>query len=89
MKPFKLHQGHFGILKYSIFRCSSYGPTFGEGHDIYIADHAASNTDSYSILGETYYLLSDAPGFFPNIKLFLTGTVDFRPDEVEVFYETS
>ena len=31
----------------AIYRYSSYGPTFGNGHDIYLADGCKSNSNSY------------------------------------------
>ena len=35
---------------------SSYGPTFGGGHDFRIYSDANNNSDSWSILGHTYEL---------------------------------
>ena len=66
----------------SIYRCPSYGPTFGDGHDIYIADQASSNINSYSFLGKTY-------GYQHNTFFGDPFTYKFQPDEVEVFYETT
>ena len=86
-QPLKLDQT--GRNSYSIYSCSSHGPTLGSGHDIYIANNAASNTDSYLNLGWTY---SPPPGNSYHTsftKSFLAGSYNFRPDEVEVFYETT
>ena len=63
----------------AIYRCSSYGPTFGGGHDIYI-NHDKSYTDfgkhnDYSV-----------PGGVKSKYTVLAGTRYFTPDEVEVFY---
>ena len=33
---------------------SSYGPTFGGGHDIYVVNNARSSGSSYQNLGHTY-----------------------------------
>jgi len=91
-QPLKLHQtGKYSYRRrYSIRNYySSYGPTFGGGHDIYIANNAASNTNSYADLGHTY---SPPPGNSYHstfTKSFLAGSYHFRPDEVEVFYETT
>ena len=74
---------------YSIYSCSSYGPTFGAGHDIYIRNNAASHTNSYANLGYEY---SPPPGNSYGssfTRSFLAGSYHFRPDEVEVFYETT
>ena len=54
-QPLKLDQtGAYIYNRYSIYSCNNSGPRFGGGHDIYIADNAASNTNSYSELGHTY-----------------------------------
>ena len=66
----------------AIYRYSSYGPTFGGGHDIYIANNANSNRDSYTGLGNTY----TAPSGVQDENKILAGTFDFTPDEMEVFY---
>ena len=67
--------------QYAIYRGSSYGPTFG-GHDIYIANNANSNTNSYTDFGSNY----SVPSGVQNRKTILAGTRNFSPDEVEVFY---
>ena len=67
---------------YAIYRYSSYGPTFGGGHDIYIANNANSNTNSYTNFG-TYY---SVPSGVKDKRTILAGTYNFTPDEVEVFY---
>ena len=66
----------------AIYRSSSYGPTFGGGHDIAIRDNANSNTNSYSNFGYSYSL----PSGIKDRKTILAGTFKFTPDEVEVFY---
>jgi len=90
-QPLKLDQRSDlpGVGWYSIYSCSSYGPTFGGGHDIYIADNAASNNNSYSKLGHTYSPPTGDSYTSPLTQSFLAGNFHFRPDEVEVFYETS
>jgi len=91
-QPLKLDQsgGHSSYRSYSIYSCSSYGPTFGGAHDIDIDNNAASNTNSYTNPGYTY---SPLPGNSPGSSFsqsFLTGSsYNFQPDEVEVFYETT
>ena len=66
----------------AIYRSSSYGPTFGVGHDIVIKDNANSNTNSYTNFGDSYSL----PSGIKDRKTILAGTYTFTPDEVEVFY---
>ena len=67
---------------YAIYKYSSYGPTFGNGHDINIKNNANSNTNSYTYFGYDYSL----PSGVQDWKTILAGTYKFTPDEVEVFY---
>jgi len=67
---------------YAIYRSSGYGPTFGYGHDIYIADNANSNTNSYTNFGNSY----SVPSGVQDSTIILAGTYNFTPDEMEVFY---
>ena len=66
----------------AIYHGSSYGPTFGRGHDIRIADDANQNTFSYTYFGHSYSL----PNGVTDPYTILAGTQYFSPDEVEVFY---
>ena len=88
--PVKLPQtGLYGYYGYSIYDCSSYGPTFGGGSDICIADYASSYTSSYTNLGHDY---SPPKGYNYGdtfTMTFLAGTYQFTPDEVETFYKTT
>ena len=68
---------------------SSYGPTFGGGHDIHIHSYASSNSYSYSSLGYTYSPPSGYSYSSTFARTFLAGTNYFTPDEVETFYETN
>ena len=82
--PQKLLQtGRHSSGGHSIYSCSSHGPTFGYGNDIYVASYASSNTKSSTSLGYTY---RSPPG---SSQSFLTGRYNFKPDEVEVFYKTT
>ena len=66
---------------HAICRWPSYGPTFG-GYNIYIADNANSNANSFTSFGSSY----SAPSGVQDKKTILAGTYSFTPDEVEVFY---
>ena len=68
----------------AIYKHSSCGPTFGGVYDIYIANNANSNTNSYSAFGESNYY--SVPSGVQNKYTILAGTRYFTPDEVEVFY---
>ena len=67
---------------FAIYREPDYGPTFGVGHDIYIADNANQNANSYANFGTSYSL----PNGITDSSTILAGTRYFSPDEVEVFY---
>jgi len=68
----------------AIYKSSGYGPTFGWGYDIHIADNAISSGSSYSYLGgnNDYFV----PSGVQDKYTILAGSNQFTPDEVEVFY---
>ncbi len=78
----------FPIIRaeYAIRGVPSYGPTFGCGHDIYIADRSDTQVGSYSNLGNSYqcppgYLRGDG-----NTECFLAGTYNgWLTTEIEVY----
>jgi hypothetical protein len=67
---------------YAIYCSTSYGPSFGGGHDLHISNNAASNTGSYTGFGSYY----QAPSGVSSSYTILAGTRNFSPSEVEVFY---
>ena len=85
LDPFKLHIMH---SEHAIYGNNGYGPTFGGGHDIYIADNAGSNTNSYTNLGNNYVQLAGYKYGDSNTRNLLAGSYNFQPHEVEVFYQT-
>ena len=72
----------------AIYGNSGYGPTFGGGHDIHIANNAGSNTNSYTNLGNSYVQVTGYKYSSSDAGNLLAGTKRFRPHEVEVFYQT-
>ena len=66
----------------AIYMGISYGPTFGGGHDIHIANNAGHNAHSYTNFGHSFL----APSEVKEKVTVLAGTYHFAPDEVEVFY---
>ncbi len=65
-------------------RCSKFGPIFGSGDDICIADNANTTRKNYSRLGHTYK--HPQYGFETNeAKKFLAGSNRFQLDEIEVY----
>ena len=89
--PVKLSQSGKSSSRraHSIYFLSTYGPTFGNGHDIYIENYASSNSNSYSNLGWTYSPPSGYSYHSTFARTFLAGTYKFTPDEVETFYEST
>lgn len=81
LEPFKLRVKTFDN---AIYDNSGYGPTFG-AHDIYIANNANSNKNSYSNLGVSYVVLKGYKYGSSEIKALLAGSYNFKPDEIEVF----
>ena len=77
-----------GSLNYAIHSYSSYGPTFGHGYDLYIADQCNTNTNSYSNLGKIYELPVSYTYGTTETKSLLAGSFRFKVDEYEVFYQS-
>ena len=71
---------------YAIYTNPGYGPTFGGGHDIYIANNANSNKNSYSNFCHTYRAPSGYNYGSSNTQALLAGSYKFTPSEVEVYY---
>jgi len=69
---------------YSAYGGTSYGPTFGGGHDLYLCDNCNSTNSSYSNLGYTYALDGYTYGN-QDIKDFLAGSYNFTVVEIEVY----
>jgi hypothetical protein len=61
----------------AIYCNSSYGPTFGDGHDFYISNGCKSNSDSCDNTGSTY--------FTKNKQYALAGENNFTVNDYEVF----
>jgi hypothetical protein len=64
----------------AIYCHSDYGPTFGGGHDIYVASACATNPNSYTNFGNSF---TNDTGI--NGKEVLTGEHCFIVKEIEVF----
>jgi hypothetical protein len=68
---------------YAIYCRDTYGPTFGGGHDIHIADNCQENMSSYTNLGKWYGNYTDRNG-----TQVLAGEKNFKVKEIEVFAVT-
>ena len=66
--------------QYAIYSAPNYGPTFGAGHDLHVANCANGNTSSATNLGNAYQL---PPG--QSAQTFFTGSHNFQAAEVEVY----
>ena len=85
LEPFMLHVKK---TDNAIYGNSGYGPTFGGGHDIHIANNAGSNTNSYNNLGHSYVQVAGYKYSASDTRSLLAGSYQFQPQEVEVFYQT-
>ena len=80
--PVKLTQ--YRYQQDAMYRCPSYGPTFGVGYDIYISHDAKNNQHSYTECGQTY---KNPTGYSGENCGFFTGSRHFTPSDIEVFFE--
>ena len=71
---------------YAIYRYSSYGPTFGGGHDLHIVNNAGSQSYSFTNFGWSYNLPLSYTEGQTNTQSLLGGSYTFTPSEVEVLY---
>jgi hypothetical protein len=69
---------------HAIFRESEDGPTFGENFDLYIANNAKSNAQSFTKFGGTYQAPSGYTYKQLNTQSLLAGSFAFTPSEIEV-----
>ncbi|XP_068762767.1 uncharacterized protein [Montipora capricornis] len=73
----------------AIYRCSSYGPTFG-ARDILISNKAASHQSSQAACGLFYVLPPGYSSTGDDCRFYAGGESHyFTPTDVEVFYETT
>lgn len=78
--PEPLKMDYKGGSQFGAYCQSTYGPTFGGGHDLYIADKCNTLNYSYSNLGTSFV----APtGYIPNCVL--AGAYNFTVEEIEVY----
>lgn len=68
----------------SIACYASAGPTFGGGHDIYVANESNVNVNSHCKFGYSFRLSGYEYGS-NQAKCFLAGSEFFQTDEIEVF----
>jgi hypothetical protein len=74
------HKFKLSNASYAIYSHSSYGPTFGNNKDIYVADNCTANNNSYTYLGGGYVNDTGITG-----TTVFTGEQYFTVKEIEVF----
>ena len=70
----------------AIYTNNAYGPTFGNGHDLYIANNAYAVTASYTMFGATYKPPTGYSYNTARTKALLAGSYNFSPTNVEVYF---
>jgi hypothetical protein len=70
--------------RYGIYCHTSYGPTFGGGHDSHIANQSNTNLNSFSNLGHSY-THPDYAFRSDEAQSFLAGSLYFQVTEIEVY----
>ena len=71
--------------KYAIYCGKAHGPIFGKGYDIYISNNCNVNNNSFCNLGNSYSLNNTAKCDSIESKSYLSGNVNFKVTELEVF----
>lgn len=66
--------------EYAMYCKSTYGPSFGGGHDLHISGNANSNISSHSVLGFSY----EGPPSGQQ-STFFAGAQSFSVTDYEVF----
>lgn len=71
----------------SSYSHGKFGPTFGSGYDLYIADRCNTNAGSYSNLGYSYKVAGENKFIFGSIEAntFLNGSFNFQVENYEVY----
>ena len=72
--------------KHDIFCHSDYGPTFGDGHDIFIENKCDKFFNSYLNLGECYRHPKYGYGSV-EAESFMGGSIKFQISDIEVYYK--
>ena len=70
----------------AIYGNTSYGPTFGGGHDLYLSNQCHLNTNSFTNVGHTYRPPLGYNYTSTHARSVLAGSYHFRCHEYEVFY---
>ena len=85
-RPQKLQLKSSSQYRYAIYTCSSYGPTFGYGHDLYIRNNANTNTGSYTNSGSSYQAHHGCSG---TCSVLAGSHESWKVSDIEVFYMSS
>ena len=74
--------------QYASYNNKAYGPTYGGGHDLHIANYCNRNKNSYTNLGHTYKVPSNYR-YGGNARSLLAGSYQFKCSDYEVYYLTT
>ena len=72
--------------EYAIYSSCGFGPTFGGGHDLNIANNPHVNNQSYTNFGYSYKPPQGYSYGSEKTRGLLAGSYYFKPNEIEVFY---
>ena len=75
----EVYQNH----SYALNGTSSYGPTFGGGHDLHLCDNCNTVNSSYTNLGHTYKPPNGITYGTTEANNYLCGSYNFMVDEIE------
>jgi len=82
IKPCKMRQRQGN---YAIYCNSTYGPTLGNAHDIYISDNCSTIGTSYCNPGFGFHAPSPYVYRKADTKALMAGTRNFKVKEIEVY----
>ena len=71
----------------AVYTGNSYGPIFGDGHDLSISNGCNSGETSTSELGVSYKLPSGYTPYTDRSHNLLAGSRSFKCDDYEVFHQ--
>ena len=85
-RPQKLQLRSSSKYQYAIYTCSSQGPTFGDGNDLYIRNNANTNTGSYT---KSMYSYQAHHGCSGSCSVLAGTHRSWKVSDIEVFYMSS
>jgi len=81
----KTKMEYFANSTNAMYNYSSYGPTWGGGHDLMLCDNCNTTQSSYTNLGHTYKAPNGITYGSTDCQNYLAGSYNFLIDEYEVY----